>query len=75
VFCDWRVEGEETRREKVFKLLSVDSNNYDDAPTEGVRRVLEHVLGTSIPRGQKLDTTKIEYIRSVLTRSLLRFIR
>lgn len=63
VFCDWRVEGEETRREKVFKLLSVDTNNYEDAPTEGVRRVLEHVLGVSIPRGQKLDTSKIEYIR------------
>lgn len=30
-------------RERVLKLLSRDPQNYDDAPTEGIRRVLEEV--------------------------------
>ncbi|KAJ0317094.1 hypothetical protein Brms1b_005127 [Colletotrichum noveboracense] len=33
----------------VLKLLSVDPGNYDDAPAEGIRRVLEMVSGTTIP--------------------------
>ena len=31
--------------------VSQDKANYDDAPTEGIRRVLEIVEGRSIPRG------------------------
>lgn len=31
---------------KVMKLLSVDPQNYKDAPREGIRRILEQVLGT-----------------------------
>lgn len=30
-------------RERVLKLLSWDPQNYKDAPTEGIRRVLEEV--------------------------------
>ncbi|GAA6064254.1 hypothetical protein JCM10212_006403 [Sporobolomyces blumeae] len=74
VHASWRVEGQAERREKVFKLLSVDPGNYDDAPTEGVRRVLEFATQQSIPRGTKLDTSKIEYIRlstTVATNALL----
>lgn len=40
-------------------LVSQDPANYNDAPTEGIRRVLEAVTGESIPRGEKLDITKI----------------
>ncbi len=29
---------------RVLKLLSVDPQNYKDAPTEGIRRILEDVL-------------------------------
>ncbi|KAE8672738.1 5-oxoprolinase [Hibiscus syriacus] len=32
---------------RVLKLLSVDPSNYDDAPIEGIRRILEE-LGTSL---------------------------
>jgi 5-oxoprolinase (ATP-hydrolysing) len=39
--------------------VSQDPNNYADAPTEGIRRVLEIVTGKKIPRGQVLDTKKI----------------
>ena len=40
------------RRSHVAKLLSVDPQNYNDAPTEGIRRILSEFgsLGT-IERG------------------------
>ena len=28
---------------RVMKLLSVDPSNYDDAPREGIRRIIEQV--------------------------------
>ena len=58
----------------VIKLLSVDPSNYDDAPREGIRRLLERFTGERIPRGQPLDTSKIESIRmgtTVATNALL----
>lgn len=39
--------------------MSQDPANYKDAPTEGIRRVLEAVLGVKIPRGEVLKTDKI----------------
>lgn len=39
--------------------VSQDPNNYNDAPTEGIRRVLEIVTGEKIERGSVLDTSKI----------------
>lgn len=61
-------------RDIVIKLLSHDPGNYDDAPTEGVRRILEQAHNTSIPRSHKIDTSSIEYIRlstTVATNALL----
>lgn len=58
----------------VIKLLSVDPENYDDAPLEGIRRLLSKFTGKEIPRGQPLDTSKIESIRmgtTVATNALL----
>lgn len=60
--------------EKAFKLLSVDPSNYSDANIEGIRRVLEEVIGKTIPRGEKLDTSCISSIRlgtTVATNALL----
>ncbi len=34
----------------VIKLLSVDPANYPDAPTEGIRRLLEMWTGRKLPR-------------------------
>lgn len=48
--------------------VSQDPINYKDAPTEGIRRVLEIVTQESIPRGGKLNTDKIG--RSYLWRYL-----
>ncbi|KAG6849422.1 hypothetical protein H0H93_008570 [Arthromyces matolae] len=62
------------RKEIVVKLLSQDPGNYNDAPTEGIRRVLEIVTGEKIPRNSILETEKIDYIRlstTVATNALL----
>ncbi|KAI5858444.1 Hydantoinase B/oxoprolinase-domain-containing protein [Tricharina praecox] len=58
----------------IIKLLSVDPQNYDDAPLEGIRRLLERFTGKEFPRGQPLDTSEIESIRmgtTVATNALL----
>jgi 5-oxoprolinase (ATP-hydrolysing) len=57
-----------------MSLVSQDPSNYADAPTEGIRRVLEHVTGQNIPRGTILPTEKIDYIRlstTIATNALL----
>ena len=62
------------RSDIILKLLSVDPANYSDAPTEGIRRVLEIATGRSLPRGQPLDLTPIEALRmgtTVATNALL----
>lgn len=59
---------------RVLKLLSVDPANYDDAPVEGIRRVLEKYTGKKIPRASKVPTENIEWIRmgtTVATNALL----
>ncbi|XP_029003431.1 5-oxoprolinase [Betta splendens] len=61
-------------RERVLKLLSWDPQNYNDAPTEGIRRVLEEETGKVFPREQPVDTSLIGWIRmgtTVATNALL----
>ena len=58
----------------LVKLLSNDPTNYADAPTEGIRRILEVATGDAIPRGHKIDTRGIESIKmgtTVATNALL----
>lgn len=47
----------------VIKLLSVDPNNYPDAPLEGIRRILEIFQKKEIPRGSQLDLSNVSSIR------------
>jgi 5-oxoprolinase (ATP-hydrolysing) len=57
-----------------MKLLSVDKANYDDAPTEGIRRIISSVTGVEIIRGTKIPTSNIRSIRmgtTVATNALL----
>uniref|UniRef100_A0A4W2FE31 5-oxoprolinase, ATP-hydrolysing n=1 Tax=Bos indicus x Bos taurus TaxID=30522 RepID=A0A4W2FE31_BOBOX len=59
---------------RVLKLLSEDPANYADAPTEGIRRVLEQEGGVLLPRDRPLDTSRIASIRmgtTVATNALL----
>lgn len=72
-FCDViaKIPGQE---DYVFKLLSVDPKNYADAPTEGIRRVLERATGRAIAKGAKLKLDAIGSIRmgtTVATNALL----
>lgn len=57
---------------RVMKLLSVDPSNYEDAPREGIRRILEQETG--IRTDGLVDTSKIAWIRmgtTVATNALL----
>uniref|UniRef100_A0A0B7KNX7 5-oxoprolinase n=1 Tax=Bionectria ochroleuca TaxID=29856 RepID=A0A0B7KNX7_BIOOC len=58
----------------VLKLLSVNPDTYDDAPSEGIRRVLEIATGESLPRSKLLPKELIYSIRmgtTVATNALL----
>lgn len=58
----------------IIKILSVDPQNYPDAPTEGIRRVLEISGGEKIARGELLDLSSVSNIRmgtTVATNALL----
>jgi len=46
---------------RVLKLLSEDPGNYDDAPREGIRRIIESVSGNKI--SSNFDVGCIEWIR------------
>lgn len=41
---------------RIMKLLSEDRNNYQDAPTEAIRRVLEEETGVILPRETPIPT-------------------
>ena len=47
------------RKEVVVKLLSVDPQNYPDAPREGIRRILEIATGRKLPRSQPINNSLI----------------
>ncbi|TEA15782.1 Uncharacterized protein C8034_v002313 [Colletotrichum sidae] len=73
-FCDFwaRISGHE--KDVVFKVMSVCPDEYDDAPTEGIRRILEAATGSTIARGTPLDLSPVESIRmgtTVATNALL----
>lgn len=58
----------------VLKVLSASPEEYDDAPTECIRQILEIAAGSEIPRGTPLDLTPVEFIRmgtTVATNALL----
>ena len=72
VYAEWCEGGKRCCR--VLKLLSDDPSNYPDAPTEGIRRILEDVTGVPHPRGVPVDTSRIASIRmgtTVATNALL----
>lgn len=58
---------------RVIKLLSEDPRNYADAPREGIRRILQDVLGREMPKDD-FSSGPIEWIRmgtTVATNALL----
>ena len=74
IYCEIHDTETGSKQAKVMKLLSVDVNNYKDAPTEGIRRLLCEGTGKDIPRTQKIPTEQIKSIRmgtTVATNALL----
>ena len=60
--CSWAsIPGR--KDDVVFKLLSVCPDLYQDAPTEGVRKILEQASNSTIPKGEPLDLSSVESIR------------
>ncbi|GME26887.1 hypothetical protein GTA08_BOTSDO04892 [Neofusicoccum parvum] len=58
----------------VLKLLSVDPENYKDAPSEAIRRILETATGRKFPKGEKISLADVESIKmgtTVATNALL----
>lgn len=58
----------------VIKVLSQCPEEYEDAPTECIRQILETATGSKIPRGTPIDLAPIEFIRmgtTVATNALL----
>lgn len=73
IYCEV-YKGNELHDTVVSKLLSEDPLNYKDAPTEGIRRILERVTGSPHPRAEKVSTANIDHIRmgtTVATNALL----
>ena len=56
----------------VIKILSVDPSNYDDAPTEAVRRALEVYTGRKLPRQTPLDLSCVGESPSTLQVAIFR---
>ncbi|KAK3716070.1 hypothetical protein QZH41_007242 [Actinostola sp. cb2023] len=59
---------------RVMKLLSEDPDNYEDAPREGIRRILQEETGIKFPADKAIDPSYIEWIRmgtTVATNALL----
>ena len=59
---------------KVVKLLSEDPANYEDAPREGIRRILDEYSQGDKKNNKFIDASQIEWIRmgtTVATNALL----
>ncbi|KAL2830482.1 Hydantoinase B/oxoprolinase-domain-containing protein [Aspergillus cavernicola] len=72
-FCDVLVQVT-AQPDRIFKLLSEDPANYRDAPTEAIRRALEAIENRPIPKGEKLDGSRIASCRigtTIATNALL----
>ena len=56
IYCEVDRGSNVPRERIVSKLLSVDPANYKDAPTEGIRRILEEKTGKAQPKNEKIDS-------------------
>lgn len=73
-FTDAWAQIPEHASDVIFKVLSESPDEYDDAPTECIRQILEIASGSPVPRGTLLDLTPVESIRmgtTVATNALL----
>jgi 5-oxoprolinase (ATP-hydrolysing) len=59
VHYSWTEPESKARKDAVLKLLSQDPASYRDAPTEGIRRVLELVTGEAHSRHKPLPIDQL----------------
>jgi 5-oxoprolinase (ATP-hydrolysing) len=55
-------------------ILSQDPQNYEDAPSEGIRRIIEKISGKKLNKDEKIPTDMIECVRmgtTIATNALL----
>lgn len=74
IFCKYYNNDNNTNNELQLKLLSVDKNHYEDAPREGIRRIISNILNINIKRNELIPINNIEQIRmstTVATNALL----
>jgi 5-oxoprolinase (ATP-hydrolysing) len=76
IYCEYFINSESsTCTDKiVHKLLSQDQKNYEDAPSEGIRRILQQITKQEINKGTKIPSHFIESIRmgtTIATNALL----
>lgn len=72
IYCEYKF-GNQTCT-LVNKLLSSDPHNYEDAPAEGIRRIINTIAKTNISKGEKIPINYIESIRmgtTIATNALL----
>lgn len=70
-FTDIYAENPDTGEIIIRKLLSVDPKNYQDAPTEGIRRILQEVTMTEYPKNKPVDSTHIQSVWLMLVTTRL----
>lgn len=73
IYCDYLKENG-NKDYRIVKLLSIDPDNYKDAPTEGIRRILQEVTKIEYPKAKPVLTHLISSIRmgtTVATNALL----
>ncbi|OQV07967.1 hypothetical protein CLAIMM_12316 [Cladophialophora immunda] len=73
-FCDFWARIPGRKDDVILKILSSAPNEYNDAPTEGIRQILGIAEGKEIPKGALLDLAGVESIRmgtTVATNALL----
>lgn len=72
IFCEYK--SDDQTYTLVNKLLSSDPQNYDDAPAEGIRRIINTIAKTNILKKDKIPMKYIESIRmgtTIATNALL----
>ncbi|KIY00156.1 uncharacterized protein Z520_03841 [Fonsecaea multimorphosa CBS 102226] len=73
-FCDFWARIPGRKDDVILKILSSAPDEYEDAPTEGIRQVLSIAEGKEIPKGTLIDLAGVESIRmgtTVATNALL----
>ena len=74
IYCEYYYKSSKEMCTIVYKLLSLDKANYEDAPSEGIRRIISKILMKEIKKTDKIPGEIIDYVRmgtTIATNALL----